>query len=73
MRQFTEKIRTKSRGVGGGAPRDRVELYPSSALHPFVPSALDDHFEIHCDGPESELTLKAPLYVTFSCSSITFP
>ena len=34
----------------------------------FPPS---DHFEMHGDGPESELTLKALLYVTFSCSFVT--
>ena len=40
------KIKKKSRGGGGeggvgGGPNDRVGWYPSSALHPFVPSALD--------------------------------
>ena len=51
------------RGGAEGGPNDRVEWYPSSALHPFVPSALDGFLRrtiwIHGEGPESELTIKA--------------
>ena len=69
------KIETKSRGVGGGALTIGWNDTPlvlstlSCLRHSMVSS---DHFEIHGDGPESELTLKAFLYVTFSCSFVTF-
>ena len=60
------KIKTKSRGGGGGG----LTVEWNDTTRWFSPS---DHFEIHGDGPESELTLKALLYVTFSCSFVTFP
>ena len=45
----------------GRLPNDRLEWYPSRALHPSVPSELEwfppsDHFEIPGDCPESELS-----------------